>query len=195
MNVIRTFLEEHPSIEIETTEEVMGGAWEALTQDRAELVIGGIEPIPNSKGIRTVPFTKVQRVLAVANSHPLAKFWGPISASELAKHRQIIIHDSSEIDIHRSSQTFSKHQRFYVDNMAQKIEAQRQGIGFGFLPYDSIKPYLAAGEMKILDLEGKPMGNESLIAWKIANQGKGLKKLRNMLVDSISAEPQASFEY
>ncbi len=79
--------------------------------------------------------------------------------------------------------------------MAQKIQAQRQGIGFGTLPYEAIKAYLASGEMKILEVEGANNSYDSLIAWKVANQGKGLKRLRELLLSPEASDPQASFSY
>jgi|GEM_PF-3958059 len=88
---------------------------------------------------------------------------------------------------------YTEHRRFYVSNMAQKIEAQRQGIGFGFLPYETIKTYLASCEMKILVVEGAANTHDSLVAWKVANQGKGLKRLRELLLSPEPADPQASF--
>lgn len=195
MKALQQFLAQHSSIEIEINEEVMGGAWEALSHDRADIIIGAVAPIPQSQGIRTEPYGKVQRVIAVAASHPLAQFWGAISTTELARHRQVVIHDSSVVEIPRSSEIYSENQRFYVANMGQKIEAQRQGIGFGFLPYELIKQYLASGEMKILNVEGNPGMNQGLIAWKLANQGKGLKELRQILTQLDNPEAQTSFEY
>lgn len=194
MKVIKQFTDEHPSIEIHLNEEVMGGTWEALVRDRVDLVFGAAAPAPQSQGIRAEPHKRNQRVvIAIAATHPLAHFWGKVSRRELAKYRQVIIHDSSIIDVPRSSEMYSEHRRFYVSNMAQKIQAQRQGIGFGFVPYEAIKGYLASGEMKVLEVEGAASTHTSLVAWKVANQGKGLKRLRELLLSPEPAEPQASF--
>ncbi len=195
MRAIRQFTEEHPSMEISLSEEVLGGTWESLICDRVDLVIGASAPVPKSQGIRTEPYKRNQAVIAVASTHPLARFWGKVSRTELTRYRQVIIHDSSLIEVPRSSVLFNKNRRFYVGNMAQKIEVQRQGIGFGFLPYEAIKPYLASGEMKIIEVEGTSSTLDSLIAWKTTNQGKGLKRLRELLLSPEPANPQASFSY
>ena len=194
MKSIKQFTDEHPSIEIHLSEEVMGGTWEALVRDRVDLLFGAAAPIPQSQGIRAEPYKRDQRVvIAIAATHPLSHFWGKVSRRELAKYRQVIIHDSSIIDVPRSSEMYSEHRRFYVSNMAQKIQAQRQGIGFGFVPYEAIKRYLASGEMKVLEVEGASSTHCSLVAWKVTNQGKGLKRLRELLLSPEPAEPQTSF--
>lgn len=192
---IHHFLLDHPSIEIEISEEVMGGAWEALTQDRADLVVGATDPIPQSQGIRTLAYGKMQRVIAVSIKHPLAQFWGSISTSELNNHRQVIIHDSSQVNVPRSSEMYSDNKRFYVHNMAMKVEAQRAGIGFGFVPYELVRKYLANGEMKVLNIEGQSNYGEAHIAWKFANRGKGLKKLVQLLTEEQPEPPQEAFDY
>jgi len=195
LRAIKQFTDEHPAIEVHLNEEVMGGTWESLSQDRVDLIVGATHPIPQSQGIRTEPYKRNQAVIAVAASHPLGQFWGKVSRGELSKHRQVIIHDSSIIEVPRSSEMYSENRRFYVGNMAQKIQAQRLGIGFGTLPYEAIKPYLASGEMKILEVEGANNAFDSLIAWKVANQGKGLKRLRELLLSPEASDPQASFSY
>lgn len=192
---LQAFLLEHPSIEIETSEEVMGGAWEALIHDRVDLVVGATNPVPKSRGIRTLAFGKMQRVIAVSSSHPLAQFWGVISANELARHRQVIIHDSSQIEVPRSSELYSENNRFYVQSMAMKIEAQRAGIGFGFLPYELIKDYLASGEMRVLNVENHSNTYDAHLAWKLSNRGKGLKKIVSMLTSESSDNAQEVFDY
>jgi len=192
---VQGFLHEHPSIELEISEEVMGGAWEALIHDRVDLVIGATNPIPKSQGIRTLVFGKMQRVIAVSSDHPLAQFWGSISATELSRHRQVIIHDSSQVDVPRSSEMYSDNKRFYVQSMAMKVEAQRAGIGFGFVPYELVKDYLATGEMKVLNVDNHSNLYKSHIAWKLANRGKGLKKLIELLTNEQPNTTQEVFDY
>lgn len=194
-DALHEFLIQHPSVEVEVTEEVMGGAWEALIQDRVDLVIGAKEPIPQSQGIRTLAYQKTQPVMAVSSDHPLAQFWGTISAAELSHHRQIIIRDSSETGVPRSSEIFTEKKRLYVHNMAMKIEAQRAGLGFGFVPYEMIKSDLAAGKMKVLNVEGYGLYYESFLAWKLANRGNGIKKMIELLSGEEKPTAQSSFEY
>ena len=49
---IQRFLAEHENIEIDVQEEVMNGTWEALIEDRVDLVIGAPSPVPSQILIR-----------------------------------------------------------------------------------------------------------------------------------------------
>jgi len=76
-----------------------------------------------------------------------------------------------------------------------KVEAQRAGIGFGFVPYELVKDYLATGEMKVLNVDSHSNLYESHIAWKLANRGKGLKKLIELLTNEQPNTTQEVFDY
>jgi DNA-binding transcriptional LysR family regulator len=49
---LREFLEEHPTVEIDICESVLNGGWEALEQDRVDLIVGSPGPVPLQKGYR-----------------------------------------------------------------------------------------------------------------------------------------------
>lgn len=48
--VLREFLDEHPKIEIDVCESVLNGGWEALEQNRVDLIVGAPGPAPLQKG-------------------------------------------------------------------------------------------------------------------------------------------------
>lgn len=72
MAALAVFLDKYPGVEIDLSEEVLGGAWEALIQDRVQLVIGAPAPAPQMPGLRTERLGALTRVFAVHPSHPLA---------------------------------------------------------------------------------------------------------------------------
>jgi DNA-binding transcriptional LysR family regulator len=49
---LREFLEEHPTVEIDICESVFNGGWEALEQDRVDLIVGSPGPVPLQKCYR-----------------------------------------------------------------------------------------------------------------------------------------------
>ena len=66
---ISSFLAEHKNIEIDVKEEVMNGTWEALIEDRVDLVVGAPAPVPNQQGIRAVTFSALNSILVVVAIH------------------------------------------------------------------------------------------------------------------------------
>ncbi|HLS98066.1 MAG: LysR substrate-binding domain-containing protein [Porticoccaceae bacterium] len=182
MAVLAEFIAGHPDVEIDLREEVLGGAWEALIEDRVQLVIGAPAPVPTVPGIRAERLGTVSRVLAVSADHPLARQAQPLRAEDIAPHRMVIVHDSSRTGIPRANRLLNRDRHFYVQTFAQKIAAQRAGIGVGFVPREAIADALTSGEMVALAVEGVSLEDELFLAWKTANRGQGLKLLREMLL-------------
>ena len=187
-NVIYDFLQAFPTIEIDISECVLNGGWEALEQGRVDLLVGSPGPVPSQKGYRSVAIGRVELVPVIAAKHVLASH---ALAKKLDKKqnidtvmgqlRRIVIHDTSFNGIARSEGLSSDGQMFYVQNMDQKTHAILAGIGIGNLPKQRIHGYLDEGVLLPLDIEQQDNA-ESFLAWKISNKGKGLRALTEILI-------------
>jgi len=177
------FLAEHENVEIDLSESVLNGGWEALDQDRVELLVGVPGPVPLQKGFRAIPIGDSDLIPVIASSHKYASLAqdSQALAEVLPKLRRVITHDTSLLEIARSEGLSNLgRQSFYVQNMDQKVEAILAGIGIGHLPRKRIQQYLENGKLKELELGGVS-NHEYFIAWKISNKGKGLQALTQLL--------------
>lgn len=178
---INKFLIEHQTIEIDVQEEVMNGTWEALVDDRVDLVVGAPSPVPNQKGIRAIKITELTSVLVVGTKHELADELlngnQPMPLSELAHYRNVVVHDSSQHEIPWSINMIEGSQHFYVSSITQKVAAIIAGIGIGYLPKSMVQSYIDTGQLVAIETEEKPATQDLFMAWKITNKGKGLSKL------------------
>ncbi len=180
---IQRFLGEHENIEIDVKEEVMNGTWEALIEDRVDLVIGAPAPIPSQKGIHAIKINELDSVLVVSKSHPLAKVKPPIQTSELSKYRSVVLHDSAKNEIPWSINIIEGSQHFYISTVTHKVAAIICGIGIGYLPKTIAQKYITSGALTEIVLTDKKVPQDLFMAWKITNKGKGLKKLKAILLD------------
>ncbi len=180
--VLAGFLTEHENVEIDLLESVLNGGWEALDQDRVELLVGVPGPVPLQKGFRAIPIGDSDLVPVIAISHKHASLAHDAQAliAILPKLRRIITHDTSMQEISRSAGLSSAGKTFYVQNMDQKVEAILAGIGIGHLPRKRIQRHLESGELKELKL-ANVSNHEYFMAWKISNKGKGLQALTQLL--------------
>lgn len=176
------FLAGHENVEIDVLESVLNGGWEVLDQDRVELLIGVPGPVPLQKGFRAIPIGNSDLVPVIAASHSQAKLaQDPETLTTLLpKMRRVITHDTSTLEISRSAGLSSDGHSFYVQNMEQKVEAIRAGIGIGHLPRSRAQRYLDNGELEELKLD-HINNHECYLAWKISNKGKGLQALTQLL--------------
>lgn len=184
---IQVFLSEHQNIEIDVQEEVMNGTWEALIEDRVDLVIGAPAPVPSQKGIRAVKSGELNSVLVVSASHvhaaEISRAKEPIQASELSQYRSVIVHDTAKHDIPWSANLLEGSQHFYVSSITQKIAAILAGVGIGHLPKSMVKSYIDSGELLEVEVADKPAAQDLFMAWKITNKGKGLNRLTAILLE------------
>ena len=171
--VVSAFTQLDKQVEISITEEVLGGAWDALVADRCDLTLGASGDLP--KGVYEYHFMgEVQRVFAVAPEHPLTLHKGPVDAAAIRAFSTIVAADSSTSAPARSSGLLEGRQTIRVANMAAKIEAQKSGVGVGFLPLHLISRELAAGELVRLTCTITPPSGPLFMAWRKENSGKAL---------------------
>ncbi|GAA6204723.1 MULTISPECIES: LysR substrate-binding domain-containing protein [Thalassotalea] len=189
-NGIQRFLVEYQNIEIDVQEEVMNGTWEALVDDRVDLVIGAPSPVPNQKGIRAIKMAEISNVLVASANHEVAeKILSEHQAmpqSELMNFRNVVVHDSSQHEIPWSINMIEGSQHFYVSTVAQKIAAIIAGIGIGYLPKNLVQQYLDKGQLIVIETLEKTAKQDLFMAWKITNKGKGLKKLIDFLSHKVN---------
>jgi DNA-binding transcriptional LysR family regulator len=161
--------------------EVMTGAWEALREGRAEIVLAVGDPPPgfaqHAKRLRVIDF-----VFCVAPGHPLARLDRPVTEEDLLAHTAIVVADSARLLPARSIGLVSGRSRITVANIEAKIELQIAGLGYGFLPRCRIEAALKKRELVELAV-AEPRAAEPLwLAWSAeGEQGEALKWWRARL--------------
>ena len=177
MEVISDFLAEYPQVEIQLEHQVLQGTWEALTNQRVDLIVGAVAPKPLEQGIQSYPLGAAKRVLAISPRHPLAKHHASLTTKDLEATRWVVIKDSSEISPKRDLMPTMPKNILLVDSLEAKVAAQIEGLGVGFLPPHVTKPLVADGRLLELELESNAPDVEMLLAWRTDSRGDGLIRL------------------
>ena len=112
---------------------------------------------------------------AIAPSHPLAAWPGVIPNSELARHRAIVIADTSQELIARSIGLIEGQEALRVPDIRAKASAQVAGLGIGHLPRWLAAPEIAAGRLVEMQISEPRPELPLNLAWKTRNSGKALK--------------------
>lgn len=162
----------HPT-RIRLTSEVLGGVWESLVDQRADLAIAEV-PAGMPHDIASHPIGAVTFVFATAPSHPLAHGRQPLRVAEIRKHRVVVVADSSR-GISRSTGITSATDVLTVDNMRAKLEAQLAGIGVGFLPVALAEQPIAEGRLVALRVSSPKPKQELSLAWRAQESGPALR--------------------
>lgn len=173
--LVRRFYAAGHGTRISIGNEVLGGSWDALAADRADLVLGAPGDPPARAGIGSRPLCRPLMRLVVAAGHPLATWQGPLSAAELSRHRAVVIADTSrELDA-RTVGLIEGQDVLRVSDMRTKAAAQIAGLGVGQLPAWLADPEIAAGRLIELQIADPRPPLQSHIAWRNRQIGKALR--------------------
>jgi DNA-binding transcriptional LysR family regulator len=181
--ILATFLEQHPSLEVDICETVLSGGWEALDNGKVDLVVGAPGPVPLQKGYRAMPIGQDNLIPLISAKHPLLYLAQDSETLKdaLPKLRRIITHDTAISEVSRSAGLTSGKQVLYVQNMDQKVQAILAGLGVGHVPRYRVESFLKSGQAFELQLDVSPVKSDIFLAWKISNKGKALQTLSQML--------------
>lgn len=172
---LQAFYAIKPDIEINVYEEVLGGAWESVIEGRVDVILGAPEPPANTQGLRLVELTKVAWDFVVAPGHALTELDRPLTAEDIRLHRAVVVRDSSRNLPPLTKRVFDRQAVLSVATMQQKIEAQAQGLGVGYLPHPCVEPYLNHGTLVRLEVEQDTPQTPLHLAWKTNSKGKALR--------------------
>ena len=156
------------------SEEVLGGAWDAVADGRADLVIGASGEAPPGGGLRTQLLAEVPMVFAVAPAHPLAHAQKSLTDADVARHRGIVAADTSRRLPQRSAGTLSGQETLTVPDLRAKLEAQVAGLGCGWLPAPLAAPHVAAGHLVVKVTQTPRRPTPIYVVWRELRPGKAL---------------------
>jgi len=176
--LVRDFYRETAGISgtsIRIMSEVLGGTWDALVSERADLVIGASGEVPSGGGFGTLPLGRIQFAFVAAPSHPINREPQPLSELTVTRHRAISVADSARNLMPRTVGLLSGQEVLTLPSMSAKLAAHIDGLGVGFLPLALAERESRTGRLNILPVEiAKPAG-DAVIAWRPNRTGKALR--------------------
>ena len=174
MPVVHAFDALQSGVKLRLTTEVLGGTWEALRDGRADLVIGATNEPPAIPRLRWFELGVLEWVFAVAPRHPLARAPEPLERETVAAHRSVVVADSSRRSEMRSYGLLGGQAVLAVPGMRAKIQAQREGLGVGWLPRQRVEGLLKRGELVEKRTADPREPNVLYAAWRGDHDGKAL---------------------
>ncbi len=176
------FYQVAPATRLRLSTEVLGGTWDALVSGRADLVIGAPGEGPPGGGYALHPLGEVEFLFVVAPHHPLAGEKEPLANERIRRHRAVAVADSSRALPPRTVRLLPGQNVLTVQNLHMKREAQKKGLGVGYLPRHMIAEDLAAGNLIVKRTEEGAVSHHTLYyAWRTRHQGKALAWFKKKL--------------
>lgn len=179
--LIATYYAEQGQTRLRLTRESLSGCWDALADQRADLVVGASGDPPPGGGYASQPLGQMCFIYAMAPGHPLAAEPEPLSAETRARHRAVVMADSSRRLPARTVGLVSGQDTLTVPCMDAKIAAQIAGLGVGFIPEPLAGPYLATGQLVGRRTEEETPSEPLFLAWHTRRRGRTLAWFRERL--------------
>ena len=181
--LLKEFQQLNTGVQVNLSEEVMGGTLEAIIEQRADITVGGPPPVSPIQGIQFESIMQAQWLFVVAKDHPLTSVPLPLTEQDTQAYVSIVIRDSATQSPIRPHRSLGQKTILRVASMQQKILAQLQGVGVGFLPRHKIQNYLDSGELVELSIEKEAPLTHQYCAWRSTNTGRATQ----WFVDKIMA--------
>jgi DNA-binding transcriptional LysR family regulator len=155
--------------------EVLGGCWDALASDRADLAVAASGESPAGGGYSVREMGGIEWVFAVAPSHPLAAVAEPLKPGAILAHRAVAVADSARNLAPRTLGLLGGQETLTVPTVRAKLQAQVMGLGVGNLPRYLAEPEAKAGRLAIKRTEEARQAAPLYLAWRTAHRGKALQ--------------------
>lgn len=152
--VARDWATAFPSTPLRVYFEALGAVAQAVLDGRCSIgVIGTLQSVPpdlSKEWLFNLPLITV-----VAPSHPLANSRKMIAANVAERHVQIVLTDRSMLSAGQEFGVLGG-QSWRVADLSTKQAFLCAGLGWGHMPYPAVAGDIAAGQLVVIDLEGKP---------------------------------------
>ncbi|AVZ00278.1 LysR family transcriptional regulator [Lelliottia sp. WB101] len=145
--LIEAFYQRHSVTRLKFINGVLGGSWEALTQGRADIIVGALRDPPQSSDFGFARIGTLEQVFVVAPHHPLAQEAEPIPRRVIKGCRAIVVGDSSLPECAASSQLLDDQEAITVFDFKTKLELQISGLGCGYLPRYLAQRFIESGAL------------------------------------------------
>lgn len=180
--LVREFNRQYPFVRINLRQGSLSGSWEQLLNGTADLLLAPSNTNPKIDGYDKKNLGEFLMTFVVSQDHPLAKKTGEITEEMIDDYPVIVVPDSTQLMAPQTLGWTRRSQTISVDNMSEKIAAQKAGLGVGYLPEHRIREDLKAGALVRLHLDDN--SGMALTAWRKGEPGPALK----WFIDRIDAD-------
>ncbi|GGE74198.1 LysR family transcriptional regulator [Streptosporangium jomthongense] len=134
-------------VDVQITEEVFAGTWDALQSRRVDLIVGADDISKPAGNFTSHILGQMSFVFAVSPDHPLADVDEPLSEEAICRFPAAVAADTSRSLPAGHAGIFHRQSTVTGASIGHKIAMQQAGIGVGWLPRSRIKTLLAAGKL------------------------------------------------
>lgn len=181
--LIEDFYATFPHAELQINMEVFNGSWEAISQGRADIVVGATSAIPVGGDFEVKDMGILDWAFVMSSSHPCVREQN-LSEEFVSQFPSICLDDTSNVLPKRHTVHYPEQRRLLLPNWYSAIECLKNGVGVGYMPRHIAQPLIAEGLLveKILPAD-KPL-SQCCLVWRKDDNHKMIEWMVNYLGSS-----------
>ena len=148
LDIIAELQQRCPNTEVQVSDAVLSGAEEAISENRADVVVTSHLP-PDYLG---APLLTVNFVAVAYPGHALFALDRPLTSNDLVRYVQVVVRDSG-IKNPRDEGWLGAERRCTVSSMEASLATVLAGLGYAWLPEHITSEPIRQGRLRVLPLE------------------------------------------
>ncbi|MBY6199418.1 DNA-binding transcriptional activator PunR [Vibrio hangzhouensis] len=164
-DLIENFYQQFEFAELQINMEVYNGAWEAISEQRADIVIGATSAVPVGGEYGVKKIGSLDWALVMAPSHPCACHTR-LDEAFVSQFPAICIDDTSRVLPKRHTEHYPQQRRLLLPNWFTAIECLKKGVGIGYMPRHIAQPLIDYGLLVERALVDSQLSSECCLVWR-----------------------------
>ena len=188
-SAVAAFQAEFPATPLTLFVEALGAVLQPVMDGRCAFgVMGSLPTAPAHLTLERL--LSVGFAFVASPSHPLASLKGPIPARVLARHRQLVLTDRSELSQGKDFGVFSAN-TWRLADLGAKHAFLRAGLGWGGMPVDVIETDLANGSLVKIRIEDIPDAHLVMVMSAVFRTDRPPGRAGRWLIDRLKSSTAA----
>ncbi|MEJ2765864.1 LysR family transcriptional regulator [Photobacterium sp. MCCC 1A19761] len=151
-------------------EEILAGGWEALAQDRADLLIAPAPSVAPPE-VKIQPIGKLDLVWVAHPDHPIHQHEDPLDPAVRKQYRGIAVADTARNLPPLSHNILDDQPLLTVSSMHDKLVALKAGMGIGTMSVCYAEEAMNRGELVVIG-NNPVVEMDIVLAWNRSRMGK-----------------------
>ncbi len=169
--------------ELQINMEVFNGSWEAISQGRADIVIGATSAVPVGGDFEVRDMGVLDWVFVMSPAHPCVREQA-LTEAFVSQFPAICLDDTSSVLPKRHTGHYPQQRRLLLPNWYSAIECLKNGVGVGYMPRHMAQPLLASGQLVEKRLPDELPLSQCCLVWRKDDNHKLIEWMVNYLGSS-----------
>ncbi|EEX39101.1 LysR family transcriptional regulator [Vibrio sp. Vb2880] len=169
--------------ELQINMEVFNGSWEAISQGRADIVIGATSAVPVGGDFEVRDMGVLDWAFVMSPAHPCVREQA-LTEAFVSQFPAICLDDTSSVLPKRHTGHYPQQRRLLLPNWYSAIECLKNGVGVGYMPRHMAQPLLASGQLVEKRLPDELPLSQCCLVWRKDDNHKLIEWMVNYLGSS-----------